>query len=308
MIDRAEFLQRRKSGIGGSDVAAIAGLSPWRSPLDVYYDKLNIELGADSWEEMLPIGETSARYWGSVHESAIGKAYTAVTGRKIQHYNRLIVHPDKEYFIGDVDFLAYCEDGKRPVTPKGEIVTDKGIECKTARYADENWGTNFTDEIPVWYLTQVQWYMGLRPILQSFDVPVLFGGSDFRIYTVWQDITVINRLQAIAVDFWENHLKKQIPPPPRSLEEVQRFYGTAKLGKTLMASQDLEKDCLRYQEVSAARLALEKEEKELKDKIAVSMGDAETLTLPDDTILATFKEEKKGRMLRIRKNNNNKGR
>jgi putative phage-type endonuclease len=307
-MERMEFLQRRKQGIGGSDVAAIAGLSPWRSPLDVYYDKLNIELGADRWEEMLPIGETAARYWGSVHESAIGKAYTAVTGRKIQHYNRLIVHPDKEYFIGDVDFLAYCEDGSRPAKPKGEIVTDKGIECKTSRYADDNWGTSFTDEIPMWYLTQNQWYMGLRPVLKSFDVPSLFCGSDFRIYTVWQASEVIERIQDIADDFWNNHLKKQIPPPPRSLEEVQRFYGTAKLGKTLMASQELEKDCLRYQEVSAARLALEKEEKELKDKIAVSMGDAEALTLPDDTILATFKEEKKGRMLRIRKNNNNKGR
>lgn len=301
MISREEFLRRRKSGIGGSDVAAIAGLSPWRSPLDVYYDKLNIELGADGWEEMSPMGETAARYWGSVHEAAIGKAYTAVTGRKIQHYNRLLVHPDKEYFIGDVDFLAYCEDGSRPAKPKGEIVTDKGIECKTARFAGDDWGTHGTDEIPVWYLTQVQWYMGLRPILRSFDVPALFGGSDFRVYTVWQDITIIHRLQAIAVDFWENHIQKQVPPPPRSMEEVQRLYNTADLGKALFATQEIEKTVLRYREVSAARLQMEKEEKMLKDEIAVAMGDAETLTLPDNTILATFKNEKNGRTLRIRK-------
>ena len=300
-ITREEFLMRRKSGIGGSDVAAIAGLSPWRSPLDVYYDKLNIELGADGWEEMSPMGETAARYWGSAHEAAIGKAYTAVTGRKIQHYNRLLVHPDKEYFIGDVDFLAYCEDGSRPAKPKGEIVTDKGIECKTARFAGDDWGVHGSDEIPVWYLTQVQWYMGLRPILQSFDVPVLFGGSDFRIYTVWQDITIIHRLQAIAVDFWENHIQKQIPPAPRSMEEVQRLYNTADLGKALFATQEIEKMVLRYREVSAARLQMEKEEKVLKDEIAVAMGDAETLHLPDNTILATFKNEKKGRKFRIRK-------
>ena len=83
MLTREEFLLRRKSGIGGSDVAAIAGLSPWRSPLDVYYDKLKIELGADSREELLPVGETAASYWGSVHEAAIGKAYTAVTGSTV---------------------------------------------------------------------------------------------------------------------------------------------------------------------------------------------------------------------------------
>ena len=207
-MTRSEFISRRKVGIGGSDIAAIAGLSAWRSPLDVYYDKMNT---AAEYTESYPVGETAALYWGSVHEAAIGKAYTAITGRKIQHYNRLLSHPEKPYFIGDVDFLAYCSNGRRPAKPQGEILTDKGIECKTARFASEEWGESGTDEIPLQYLCQVQWYMGLVPSIQSFDLVVLFAGSDLRIYTVNRDDNVISKLHRIGERFWQETSCREFP-------------------------------------------------------------------------------------------------
>ena len=39
--DDAGWLEQRKRGIGGSDVAAIMGLSPWKSPLEVWLEKTN---------------------------------------------------------------------------------------------------------------------------------------------------------------------------------------------------------------------------------------------------------------------------
>lgn len=38
--ERLEWLKNRQTGIGGSDVAAILGLSKWKTPLDVYNDKI----------------------------------------------------------------------------------------------------------------------------------------------------------------------------------------------------------------------------------------------------------------------------
>lgn len=35
-----EWLQYRRMGIGGSDIAAICGLSKWRSSMHVYLEKL----------------------------------------------------------------------------------------------------------------------------------------------------------------------------------------------------------------------------------------------------------------------------
>lgn len=300
MIDREQFLARRKSGIGGSDISAIAGLNPWRSPLDIYYDKLNIELGADGHDTPEPMGRTAALYWGSVHEAEIGKAYTAVTGRRIMRHNAQIVHCEVPYFIGDVDFLAYGEDGKRPFHSKRGITTDKGVECKTARYATDEWGECGTDQIPIPYLFQVQWYMGLVPCLKSFDLPVLFGGSEFAIYTVWRDEAVIARLQEIGAYFWTENVLKQIPPPPRSYEEVKRVF-PAMTGKRMLASVELERQTRKLAKASSLRIKLETIEAGLKDKISVAMQDSELLVLPDETILATFKNEKKGRVLRLKK-------
>ena len=39
MIDREQFIIDRKKGLGGSDIAAIMGISPWKTPMDVYLEK-----------------------------------------------------------------------------------------------------------------------------------------------------------------------------------------------------------------------------------------------------------------------------
>lgn len=294
---REEFLARRKAGIGGSDIAAIAGLSPWRSPLDVYYDKVDPVI---DFEDALPVGKTASLYWGTVMEDAIGKAYTKLTGRKICHYNRMLVHPDHPYFIGDVDFLAYCEDGSRPAKPKGEIITDLGIEIKTCRYPSEDWGEAGTDEVPMYYFCQCQWYMYLIPSIMRFDLVVLFGGSDMRIYTIRRDDAIIARLAEIGWQFWNNNVLPQLPPPPRSLDEVRMAFPTT-TGRSMIASVELEQAVAEYATISAQRKAIEDREAEIKNKIAIAMADADLLTLPDETILVTFKEEKRGRVLRFRK-------
>ena len=41
MITEKQRLERKKS-IGGSDVAAILGLSPWKTPGDVYLEKIKM--------------------------------------------------------------------------------------------------------------------------------------------------------------------------------------------------------------------------------------------------------------------------
>ena len=294
---REEFLARRKAGIGGSDIAAIAGLSPWKSPLDVYYDKVDPVI---DYEDALPVGKTASLYWGTVMEDAIGKAYTKLTGRKICHYNRMLVHPDHHYFIGDVDFLAYCEDGSRPAKPKGEIVTDLGIEIKTCRYPSEDWGEAGTDEVPMYYDCQCQWYMSLIPSIMRFDLVVLFGGSELRIYTIHRDDAIIARLAEIGKQFWNNNVLPQLPPPPRSLDEVRMAFPTT-TGRSMIASVELEQAVAEYATISAQRKAIEDREVEIKNKIAIAMADADLLTLPDETILVTFKEEKRGRVLRFRK-------
>lgn len=300
-MDKKTFLARRKSGIGGSDIAAIAGISPWKSPLDVFLDKTAPENEMD-YQESFPQGRKAALYWGSVAEDNIAKAYTLVTGRKVMRYNRLLQHPDHPHFIGDVDFLGYRDNGGHPFNFKtGEIFTTKGIECKTSRYADE-WGENGSDEIPVHYICQVQWYMGLLPTLQSFDVPTLFTGSDFRIYTIHRHDAIIARLQEVGDYFWLNHVVKQVAPPPRTTEEVIKLFSQSE-ASSIVATVEVEKAAIRFSELAAAISKLEVESAQAKDAITTYMKQHEALELPDGTPLATFKTSKNGQRRFIVKNN-----
>lgn len=50
-LSEEEWLAYRRKGIGGSDVAALLGISPWRTARDLFYDKLNIAVVEDhEWE------------------------------------------------------------------------------------------------------------------------------------------------------------------------------------------------------------------------------------------------------------------
>ena len=298
-MDRTEFLARRRSGIGGSDIGAICGVSPWRSPLDVYYDKIE-ELPASENNTPFPTGENKALYWGAVHEAAIAEAYTVVTGRKLMRYNRLLVHSKYAWLIGDVDRLAWCADGTRPFNAKtGEVHTDTGIEIKTARFKSEEWGDEGSDNIPLSYFFQVQWYMENLPTVQRFEIPALFGGSDLQIFIVHRDDALIAKLIEIGDDFWNNHVLAHVPPPPRSYEEVKRLHPEAAVER-MTASAELEADIRELARIIALRKSAEAAEAEQKLKVAEQMASAELAEMPDGTPLATFKTTKKGRVLTVK--------
>ena len=74
-MNREEFLARRKAGLGGSDIAAIVGISPWSTPRDIYLDKKGLAA---------PEQETDAMYWGTTLEDIVAREYSKRTGRKIE--------------------------------------------------------------------------------------------------------------------------------------------------------------------------------------------------------------------------------
>ena len=300
-LTRQEFVSRRRSGIGGSDIGAICGVSAWKSPLDVYFDKVNPP--APEADERFPIGETKSLYWGAVHEAAIAEAFTIVTGIKLMRYNRQIVDPEIPYFIANVDRLAYCVDGSRPFNAKtGEIFTDTGVEIKTCRWKDDDWGDEGTDEVPAQYFLQCQWYMSLIPSIKKFYLVVLFGGNDMKIYLINRDNEIIGKIREIGNEFWVGNVQAQNPPPPRSIEEVKALFPNSQLEKKT-ADNDLERNLYRLAELTAARKEAEKAEDDLKFIVAQAMADCDIAVDADGKIIATFKQNKKGnRLLSVKVN------
>ncbi len=49
-LPEADWLEYRRRGIGGSDAAAIFGVSPFKTARDLYYDKLKIASFEDEFQ------------------------------------------------------------------------------------------------------------------------------------------------------------------------------------------------------------------------------------------------------------------
>lgn len=186
----------RMSGIGGSDIAAIAGLSKWSTPLKVYLEKI----GELDFPE-----ENKFMRWGKKMEPLLIEEYTEKTGKKVES------HPIK--YDSSYPFLFAHIDG---------LIEDGGIlECKTASFSKE-WGAEGSDDIPKAYLLQCAHYA--RVFDASYvDIAVLIGGNTFRVYRYNRNLHLENNILEIATNFWKNHVLKRIPPDPKNKEDIHHI-------------------------------------------------------------------------------------
>lgn len=187
--ERTDWLLTRKTGIGSSDASAVLGLSPWSTALSVYLDKT----GQAPPKEM-----SQAMRWGLALEPAIAEAYRQETGRLATAPAKALArHPKRDWQIASIDREA----------------DDRIVELKTAgaRQADE-WGEPGTDEVPEYYLVQVQHQMAVTGHLLA-DIAVLIGGQDFRVYHLERSEPIIDRLTEIEAAFWDR-VQRRDPPPP----------------------------------------------------------------------------------------------
>ena len=76
-LTREEWLDWRRRGIGGSDVSAIIGISPFRTARDIYYDKVGIAAVEENE------GNWVAMEMGHLLEDLVAKIFERKTGLKI---------------------------------------------------------------------------------------------------------------------------------------------------------------------------------------------------------------------------------
>lgn len=280
MLTKEQKLARR-SGIGGSDAAAILGLSTFATPLDIFLEKTSKEEPAD--DEM-----TEAQYWGHIHEENVAQEWAkrmTAEGRRVvvQPAATSMTHPEHEFIRGNIDRWAIV-DGAR-----------EGLEVKTANeFVKHLWGDEESDKLPDYYLIQVLHYM-LVTGLQRWHVAVLIGGNKFRKYVVERDEQLIAHLLDAELRFWNEHVLAGVPPAAINLEDVKRLYSRDN-GTPIIAPAEIVEavECLA---VAKARFADAKEEIERHElKVKSFMGEsAQLLLAPDGKRLATWKNNRDGK-------------
>ena len=81
-----EWLKYRRKGIGGSDAAAVLGISPFMTARDLYYDKLGISAQSDEENWV-------AKEIGHLLEPLVASIFERRTGLKVYQRKVMFQHP-----------------------------------------------------------------------------------------------------------------------------------------------------------------------------------------------------------------------
>ena len=234
-----DFLATRRQGIGGSDIAAIIGVSQFKTALDVYLSKTTDQ----------PEQQGEHLYWGHALENPIIDRFIRDTGANVIRQPEMRRHPDYEWAIANADALITNSDTIEAI-----------LEIKTSSaFKSREWGADDTDEVPIEYIAQVQWYMWIYNLQEAY-IAALIGGNQYRQYHITRDDELIAMLAEKAQAFWQNHVIPRIPPNPQDGADAQKLYPSDN-GDTAEADSDTLTAYAELRELKA-------QEKELKAQIA----------------------------------------
>jgi len=213
----------REKYIGGSDIAAILGISPWKTALDLWLDKITPPV--DSTNKVKRRGQRLEPYIIDM----IREEY----GVEVVRANHRYIDENIPFFACEID----CEinTGKELFNPDGV----RNVEIKTVHpFKAKEWGELETDNLPLYYLAQVHWGLGITN--RQFCHVFALIGDDLRQYVVERDDETINAMRARAGQFWTEYVIPKVQPPmdfgdSRTLETLRRLYpGTD--GRTIEAT------------------------------------------------------------------------
>jgi putative phage-type endonuclease len=264
MNEGPQWLEERRKGVGGSDIAAILGLSHWKTAFQVYQEKR---------KEVKDWGGNDQTDWGKRMEPALRQWYSDKTGRIVRLPDKIITNSKHPVLRASLDGLTDCQ---------------RVVEIKTARNG-RGWGEPGTAEIPDIYSLQVQHYLATTEFKVA-DVVVSIAGGPPELYIVPEDKELQAMIIQAAEDFWKL-VEAGTPPEVTTFADAVTKFGTRSDEGMVFAGEELVAVVDKLKLVKEGIGELEIQEEMLKAKVIIALGEAkgDTLISSDGTPLVTYK-------------------
>lgn len=266
----------RRTYIGGSDTAAILGVSPWKSAFQLYQEKTG-----EYQEEVTPakqkIFNRGKRWEPIVIEMLVDELEDRGHDVEIIHRNERYIDPEHGFLAAEID-LELMLDGKHV---NGEMKT-------VSPFAAKAWGEEGTDEIPIYYISQVahgQMVTGRDKTI----VAALIGADDLRVHDVNRDDELIQIIRGKELEFWQRILNREAPEPT-SQEDIKRLYQIDS-GAVMEADDEILNMIADLHQRKSEIKGLEARVDTISTMIKARMGEA-ALLMHNGQKLATWKTNK----------------
>ena len=216
-ISEDEWLEYRRTGIGGSDVSAVMGVSPFTTARDLYYDKLRIAAAIDDEDNWVQ------KEIGHLLEDLVARIFHVKTDHRIYQIKKMFRHPVYSFMIADVDYFVDMPDGTTAI-----------LEIKTTNYNNrDKWWDENGETVPLNYELQGRHYMAVMGVDRVYFC-CLYGNSENEVIIRYIDRDTDFESEMIALEeyFWVNHVEAQVPPPYTEdggmiIESARRHHGAA---------------------------------------------------------------------------------
>lgn len=249
-------MNERNQWIGGSDIAAVMGLSPWVTPLQLWAEKTGEVPPKD-------LSDNEAVEMGVELEDTVARLFTKRTGLAVRR-------SPQRYFDKEFPWMSCQVD--RLVTG-----TDELLECKTASLRSEkDWDG---EDIPTHYVLQVQWQLMVTGRSVGW-IAVLIGGQKFIYKKITPDAVLIGAMREAAKLFW-GMVQAKTPPDVEAEDNPFMVKLFPNAGADMReATTDINEAVALLQQTKAEIITLEKAKDEIEAKLKAVIGDSLGLETP----------------------------
>lgn len=250
-MSREEWLELRRHGIGGSDAAAIVGMSKWASPYTVWADKTG---------RLPDKPDTEAMRQGRDLEEYVAQRFSEATGKRVKRCNAILYNPAYPHSHADVDRMIVGENA--------------GLECKTTSTLDVKQFRGV--EFPEKYYAQCVHYMAITGA-DRWYLAVLVLGKEFHVYTLERDEAEIRALMDAETAFWEQYVETDTPPAADGAESttdaIRTIYADSSQSICILFGRETLLE--EYMALKSQSKALDARIAEIQNTIMEDMQDAE---------------------------------
>ena len=235
-MSRKDWLAQRRKTIGGSDAAAIVGLSRYSTPYTIFMDKTG---------RLPDKPDTEAMRLGRDLEDYVAKRWQEATGKKVRRVQAMLYNPLYPFAHADVDRMVIGEDA--------------GLECKTTSTLDVKQFNGV--EFPEKYYAQCVHYLAVTGVKRWYLAVLVFGRGFFE-FTLERDQLEIDALMTAEAEFWTENVAKDNPPPPDGSQAT-----TDALQVIYAESQDEERDLFGRETMLDEYMQLKRQKRAIEDRL-----------------------------------------
>jgi putative phage-type endonuclease len=273
--EKESYAASRANGLGGSDVAAILGFSPWKTPFEVWEAKVA--------PEKIPALDSEMLWWGLALEPIVRDRYAQRLGVDV-------IAPEKlsAYFkntrpwnainlvIGEEPWMIAAPDGWIPSM-------NRGYEGKCSARKSGEWGAEGSEEVPAHYFVADSWYMKICEAF-GWNFGVLFSGNTLQEYRIERDPVFERNMTEVARAFWHDYVVKKTEPPIDQTVSCGAYFArkfSLSTGEVITKpSQEILDFTAEMRAASEQKATWEAREREANNHLRALIGDAQKAITP----------------------------